>query len=197
MSNLYLLESYVPQEGTILDLGCGHGLLSNLLAISSQKRQVLGIDIDAKKISAAQRTIANRSNIKFEIGDAALCCGSYDAITIADMMYLIPPQTQRVILTNIANALKPNGVLVWKTHSHQPRWKYAITYAQEWLMTKFGPTQGSGIFFMDAEESIQAIRTAGLYPVVVSMPSSLYSNILFLGFKTGVRSQESGDGSQE
>lgn len=186
LSNLYQLEHYVPKEGIILDIGCGHGVLSNLLAITSPQRQVLGIDIDAKKIAVAQRTIGNRRNIQFEVGDATfLPSRSYHAVTIADVMYLIPPDTQRAILTSIASALEPNGVLVWKTHSHQPHWKYAITYAQEWLMTKLGPTQGAGIFFMDTQESIQSLRNAGLDPIVVPMPSPRpYSDILFVGSKS-------------
>lgn len=164
--------------------------MSNLLAITSPQRQVLGIDIDAKKIAAAQRTIGNRRNIQFEVGDAACFPSScFHAVTIADVMYLIPPDTQRAILTSIASALEPNGVLIWKTQSHYPRWKFAITYAQELLMTKLGPTQGAGIFFMDCEESIQAIRTAGLDPVVVPMPSLRpYSDILFIGCKSSHRS---------
>lgn len=186
LSNLYQLEHYVPKEGTILDIGCGHGVLSNLLAVTSPQRQVLGIDIDAKKIALAQRTVGNRRNIQFQVGDAAfLPSRSFHAVTIADVMYLIPPDTQRAILTSIACALEPNGVLVWKTHSHQPYWKYAITYAQEWLMTKFGPTQGAGIFFMDTEESLQSLRNAGLNPIVVLMPSPRpYSDILFIGCKS-------------
>ncbi|NMG11229.1 class I SAM-dependent methyltransferase [Brasilonema sp. UFV-L1] len=186
LSNLYQLERYVPREGKILDIGCGHGVLSNLLAITSPQRQILGIDIDAKKIAAAQRTIGKRSNIQFEVGDAAfLPDSSFHAVTIADVMYLIPPDTQRAILTSIACVLEPNGVLVWKTQTHQPWWKYAITYTQEWLMTKLGPTKGAGLFFMDNEESIQAIRTAGLHPVVVPLPSRRpYSDILFLGCKS-------------
>lgn len=185
LSNLYQLEHYVPKQGIILDIGCGHGVLSNLLAIASPERQVLGIDIDAKKIALAQRTIGNRRNIQFEVGDAAfLPSRSYHAVTIADVMYLIPPDTQRTILASIASALEPKGILIWKTHSHQPRWKYGVTYAQEWLMTKLGPTQGDGIFFMDTQESLQAIRTAGLNPTVVPMPSRRpYSDILFVGSK--------------
>ncbi len=66
----------------------------------------------------------------------------------------------------------------------QPRWKYAVTYGQEWLMTHLGPTHGSGLFFMDREESLQAIRDAGLRPAVVPMPSLRpYTDILFLGYK--------------
>jgi 2-polyprenyl-6-hydroxyphenyl methylase/3-demethylubiquinone-9 3-methyltransferase len=185
LSDLYQLENYVPKEGKILDIGCGHGLLSNLLAINSPQREVLGIDIDAKKIDLARQTIGKRGNIQFEVGDAnCLPAGSFHAVTIADVMYLIPPNTQRAILTNIASALKPNGVLVWKSQSHHPQWKYAITYTQELLMTKLGLTQGAGIFFMDLEESLQAIRNAGLDPVIIPILSHRpYSDILFLGHK--------------
>ncbi len=186
LSNLYLLERYVPSEGRILDIGCGHGLLSNLLALTSPKRQVLGIDINLKKIAAAQRTIGERVNIRFRAGDAAsLVTSSYQAVTIADVMYLIPPETQQAILFSIADVLEPDGVLVWKSQSRQPWWKYAVTYAQEWLMIRLGLTQGAGLFFMDCEESIQAICAAGLRPAAVPMPSCRpYSDILFLGYKS-------------
>lgn len=186
LSNLNLLELYVPSDGIILDIGCGHGLLSNLLALTSPQRQVIGIDIDPQKITAARCTVGKRTNIDFKVGEAiqVTSSSSYHAITIADVMYLMPPHTQQAILLGIAAALKPNGVMVWKSQIRQPRWKYAITYAQEWVMTKLCFTQGKGLFFMDCEQSLQAIIAAGLHPIVVPMPSIRpYSDILFLGYK--------------
>jgi 2-polyprenyl-3-methyl-5-hydroxy-6-metoxy-1,4-benzoquinol methylase len=186
LSDLGRMERYVPAEGAVLDIGCGHGLVSNILALTGPERRVLGIDLDPRKISAAQQTIGQRTNIRFELGDATrLPAGRYRAVTIADVMYLIPEATQRAILVSIAEALVPGGVLVWKSQIRQPRWKYAITYGQEWLMTKLGPTHGAGLFFMDREESLDAIRAAGLRPAAVAMPSMRpYTDILFLGYKS-------------
>ena len=185
LSDLGALERYVPTEGRVLDVGSGHGLVSNLLALTSPRRTVLGIDLDPKKVAAARGTVGDRPNIRFEVGDAAhLPAGEYEAVTIADVMYLIPPPTQHAIVASIARTLTPGGVFVWKSQIRQPRWKYAVTYSQEWLMTHLGPTHGSGLFFMDREESLQAIRDAGLQPAVVPMPSLRpYTDILFLGYK--------------
>lgn len=186
LSDLDALERYVPAIGPVLDIGCGHGLVSNILALTGAQRQVLGIDIDADKIAVASQTIGARQNIQFMVGDATdLPAGDYHAVTITDVMYLIPPETQRSILVSIAGALRPGGVLVWKSQIRQPRWKYAITYGQEWLMTRLGPTEGAGLFFMDREESLAGIRDAGLRPAVVPMPSFRpYTDVLFLGYKT-------------
>lgn len=185
LSDLGALERYVPMRGHILDVGCGHGLVGNLLALTSPDRQVLGIDLDPRKVAAAQSTIRDRPNVRFEVGDAAqLPPGRYEAVTIADVMYLIPPPAQRAIVASIAEALAPGGVLVWKSQIRRPRWKYAVTYGQEWLMTHLGPTHGSGLFFMDREESLQAIRDAGLRPAVVPLPSLRpYTDSLFLGYQ--------------
>jgi 2-polyprenyl-3-methyl-5-hydroxy-6-metoxy-1,4-benzoquinol methylase len=185
LSDLDRLERYVPAEGPVLDIGCGHGLVSNLLALTGPKRQVLGIDPDPRKVAAARQTVGDRPNIRFEIGDAVrLPAGPYRAVTIADVMYLIPEATQRAIIASIAGALEPGGVLVWKSQIRQPRWKYAITYGQEWLMTRLGPTHGAALCFLDREESLAALRDAGLRPAAVPMPSRRpYTDILFLGYK--------------
>lgn len=185
LSDLDRLERYVPATGPVLDIGCGHGLVSNLLALTGPERRVLGIDLDAKKIAAARRTVGDRPNVSFEVGDAAhLPAGSYRAVTIADVMYLIPEARQRAIIASIAGALEPGGVLVWKSQIRQPRWKYRITHGQEWAMTRLGPTTGAGLFFMDREESLAAIRAAGLRPAIIPLTSPRpYTDILFLGYK--------------
>jgi len=35
------LFPHVPKEGFIIDLGCGYGMFSNLLALMSEKRKIL------------------------------------------------------------------------------------------------------------------------------------------------------------
>ncbi|MDP9371800.1 MAG: class I SAM-dependent methyltransferase, partial [Chloroflexota bacterium] len=123
LSDLRVLERHAPDTGPILDLGCGHGLVTNLLALGGPARDVRGIDIDADKIAAARRTVGG---------------GPYAAITVADVFYLIPPEGQHRLLASCARLLAPDGVLLWKSQVRRPRWKYAITRGQEWLMTHLG-----------------------------------------------------------
>jgi len=55
---LQRIADHVPPHGRVLDVGCGHGLFGNLLALESARRQVVGVDPMASKIAVAQRVAA-------------------------------------------------------------------------------------------------------------------------------------------
>jgi 2-polyprenyl-3-methyl-5-hydroxy-6-metoxy-1,4-benzoquinol methylase len=185
LSDLAALERHAPRAGAILDLGCGHGLVANLLALGSAARDVTGIDIDGAKVAAASRTVGSRGNVRFAVADATTYAGGpYAAITVADVFYLIPPEGQRALLVSCARMLAPDGVLIWKSQVRHPRWKYAVTRGQEWLMTNLGPTQGHGLYFLDTDESLAALRAAGLEAVALPLRSwRPYTDMLFLAHK--------------
>lgn len=187
LSDLIVVERQAPRAGAILDIGCGHGLLTNLLALGSPSRDVLGIDIDAAKIEAARRSIRGRANVRFAAAAADQAPGGpYDAITIADVAYLLPFVEQRALVAQCHRLLQPGGVLLWKSQARRPRWKFAITFAQEWLMTHIGPTTGSGLFFLDTPASLAALHDAGFHATVQPMLSwRPYTDVLFIGRKPG------------
>lgn len=189
LSDLAVIERHAPPAGALLDLGCGHGLVTNLLALGSPAREVRGIDIDAGKVAAARRTIGGRPNVYFDVADAtAFGGGPYAAITVADVFYLIPPDDQRRLLRSCARMLAPDGVLLWKSQVRRPRWKYALTRGQEWLMTRLGPTHGRGLHFLDTDESLDALREAGLRAVALPLRSwRPYTDVLFIGHKPSWR----------
>ncbi len=54
---------------TLLDLGCGDGKVSNLLATKVPKGKVLGLDISKNMIDLA-RTLYKRDNLEFHVDDA-------------------------------------------------------------------------------------------------------------------------------
>src|SRR5438132_13301334 len=57
LSDLAVVERYVPKKGFIVDLGCGHGLFACVLREGSPTRRVLGIDLDPRKIEVARAAI--------------------------------------------------------------------------------------------------------------------------------------------
>jgi len=120
----------LPDEGTVLDVGCGHGLLA--LAAARPLRPVVGVDVDPDRIAAARR--AADGNARFEVlGE--LPDGPFAAITVVDVLYLLPPERQRALLHTLADRLEPSGRLVVKEMGVRPRWKVSLTRAQEWLAT--------------------------------------------------------------
>src|SRR5439155_1696288 len=54
LSDLAFVERFVPRQGFIVDLGCGHGLFACLLREAAESRRVLGIDLDDRKIEVAR-----------------------------------------------------------------------------------------------------------------------------------------------
>jgi len=190
LSDLEFIESYVPVRGTIIDLGCGHGLFANLMALSSPERRVIGVDLSPKKIEQARRTIGNRGNIDFICADITgadfvsagipVC----DAITLIDVLYLFPRDLQKQMLGICRRQLAERGQLIWKSQERRPRWKFAWTYLQEQIATAVGLTSGrrDGLTFMGREESLDALAEAGFSVRVVEMGRHRpYPDIIFLG----------------
>lgn len=185
LSDLVAIERHAPPRGPILELGCGHGLLSNLLALGSAEREVWGIDIDGAKIETARRTIGNRTNPRFDVRDATtLRDGAYAGIVVADVFYLLPPESQRRLIATCYRLLQPDGLFLWKTQVRRPRAKFALTYGQEWLMTRLGPTQGQGLYFLGTTESRDMLRHAGFTAVTLAPRAwRPYTDLLFIAHK--------------
>lgn len=186
LSDLAFVDRYVPRHGFIVDLGCGHGLFANLLAESSAGRRVLGIDIDERKIAVARSTVDDRGSIRFEIGDIVheplpRC----DAMTIIDVLYLLPPGDQEAVLRKAAGALSENAPLVVKAQERATSPRYALTYAQELVATSVGLTRGRrGRFhFLRRDEAVAMFERAGFLVDVIEMPGRPYTDVVYLARK--------------
>lgn len=155
----------VPASGRILEVGCGHGLLSLLLAVTSAARDVHGIDVDEDKLDAA-RAAAVRADVtaSFEaVHGGELPDGPWDGIAIVDVLYLLDADAQRALLVSCAERLAPGGSLVVKEMAPVPRWKAAWNHAQEVAAVKLlGITEGSQLTFLTPAELAAAMTGAGL-----------------------------------
>ncbi|MHB9111736.1 MAG: class I SAM-dependent methyltransferase [Thermoleophilia bacterium] len=185
LSDLEFIERHVSERGTIVDLGCGHGLFANLMTLRSTQRMVTGIDLDPDKIAVASETIGSRENIDFICADVfETNIPECDAITIVDVLYLLPQSEQLRILQECRRKLRKGGLLVWKAQERRPRWKFAWTWFQEMLVTSTGVTRGrrGNLSFLSREDAIGALEQAGFKSRIVEMGSRRpYSDILYLG----------------
>lgn len=183
LSDLAFVERYVPRHGFVVDLGCGHGLFANLLVEASSQRRVLGIDLDPRKVEVARGTIGGREALRFALGDVvALPPPRCDAITIVDVLYLLPPDSQERMLRNAAAALAENGPLVVKAQERTLSPRYALTYGQELVTVSLGLTRGGGrrLHFPSREEALAMFERAGFLVDVVEMPRRPYTDVVYL-----------------
>jgi len=190
LSDLAVVEQYVPKKGFIVDLGCGHGLFACVLREASPTRRVLGIDLDGRKIDIARHAIRDTQWLRFEVGDIVTEAPPHcDAVTLVDVLYLLPFEQQEQVLRNAASALGEGGPLVVKAQERRLDPRYALTYGQELITVSLGFTRGGRerFYFASREEALAMFERAGFVVDVVEMPRRPYTDVLYLARKAPVK----------
>jgi len=146
---LLAVASRMP-GGTVADIGCGHGLLSALLAVADPRRTVRGVDPDPRKVAWARQALAGLSNVQLSEGTveqtlAAEAPGAFDAAVVCDVLYLLPEAKWAAFLRTVHGLLKPGGRFLLKEAEGDGSWKHRKALAQEWVMVSLlGRTKASG-----------------------------------------------------
>lgn len=110
---LDLLEEVLPRRGLLLDLGCGDGILANLVAATHPGLKVQGIDLDAPKVDLANRNAPQ--NASYEAGDILTCPPRRAVAAIFnDVLHHHPFDRQLELLKRAADFLEEDGVLILK-----------------------------------------------------------------------------------
>lgn len=184
------IARYVPASGLIVDVGCGHGLFAQLLCRLAPERQVIGFDLDRHKIAIAAQLTAppgGLRNLEFRVEDAAQAqLPPAQAVTILDVLYLVPYAAQEKLLADCVAKLAPGGVLVLKEIAERPRWKYWANFVEESLMVRvLGLTAGHGGFYFRTRAQWQALLGGlGLQVETIALDRGYYhAHILFVGRK--------------
>jgi SAM-dependent methyltransferase len=104
-----------------LDLGCGLGLLTQMMAPKCD--HVLGIDISEAAVALARTRAGEIGNMEFEQGDVLTLPpsmdGRFDLVMIADTLYYLDPlddATLKGLAARMADLLAPGGICVLANH---------------------------------------------------------------------------------
>src|SRR5262249_13427966 len=152
---------------TLLDVGCGHGVLLALLAVGHPERQVVGIDPDERKIEWARRSVGRCPNVALRARTtetlAADRPGSFDTVLVADVLYLLEPAAWTPFLLAAHALLKPKGRLVLKEAEDDGSWRVTKALLQERVMVHlFRRTHSSGsVGFQPRRVLVDALEAAG------------------------------------
>lgn len=120
---LSVMDLLLPDEGRILDIGCGFGLFAAYFGQTQPARRIVGVDPDARRIAMAQRVSSSLGlENEFIAGDArdVSLGGGFAGAYVLDVMHHIPRADQLPMLERLRDVLAPRGVLVVKDITTEP-----------------------------------------------------------------------------
>ena len=126
--------SAMPAGASLLDIGAGHGLFA-ALAHARGARRVVAVEPDLRKV----RPMAGIESV---IGFDDVVTGTFDAISIIDVLYKIPIDDWDALLTRCRERLTPGGMLIVKEQDPTARLKNIWNAMQERLATALHLTLG-------------------------------------------------------
>lgn len=130
------LETLVPKKGFIIDLGCSHGLLANFLGLTSNEREILGVEMNENRLKFANIGI---KNTKFRAGDITkINIPQADCIIFTHVLHhLFTYEEQERLLKFCYEKLKPGGKLIICEVNRYPKWKYLISLIADKVLYPF------------------------------------------------------------
>jgi 2-polyprenyl-3-methyl-5-hydroxy-6-metoxy-1,4-benzoquinol methylase len=150
-----MIAGRLPGSGSCLDIGCGFGHFAWYLFESGCPLRCTGIDVDPHKITVARSTRAGLCGVPgktppdFLLGTPGSLGlhGQYDAITIIDVLYLLPWPMQAGLLewcfTHLSKTA--DAVCVVKNPDTNAGVRLFRPYLQEWIMVRLlRKTRSSG-----------------------------------------------------
>lgn len=163
------LLPHLPTSGTVLDIGCGFGLLGQFLAETRPQLHYAGADVDGRKIAVARRSFESRSSKASASRGPLLFSGDvrtwtdrpafFSAVLLLDVLYVVPEPLQKALLDFASRVLAPGpeAALVLKILPPlrgKARWR---TFVQESIMIHLlRKTRSSGALFSSQDPGLYA-----------------------------------------
>lgn len=149
---------HLPPQGSLLEVGCGHGLLTNWIQQHYPLCRILGTDVNPQRIAAARQTLLGRKNIQFHIADGLESTKeTYDCILFFDLLHHLEASQHLSSLRKARARLNPGGKIIVKEMFKER----SLSHFLGWLHDKI-VTQGEKTCYRRAEEWISLAGQAGL-----------------------------------
>lgn len=183
-----MVEVLLANRGTILDLGCGRGLLFAWLAAATTRPfepgvRMHGLELCADAVGIARRALEDVAQIdQGDIRSARFPRAS--VIVIADVLFYLDRQNQDRVLDKAAHALEPGGLLVIREADAAGGWRFSVT---KWAERVVGAGRGrlwQPLSYRSRDDWLTTLE--GLALEVTLRPLSAgtpFSNVLYVARK--------------
>lgn len=160
------INTRVPLAGkTIVDIGCGGGILSESMA--RKGANVTGIDLSEKALKIADlHSLESGVQVRYELISAEQLAArepaSYDVVTCMEMLEHVPDPA--AVVQACANLVKPGGHVFFSTINRNPKSYLFAVIGAEYILRMLPKGTHDYAKFITPAELAQFIRNAGLAP---------------------------------
>jgi len=139
------IGQYLPDEGTVIDVGCGIGLFSLYYALGAPKLTIRGIDLNPNRVAMA--TAASKrlgiENVSYSKASAVGFApeGTVQGAYILDVLHHIPEDAVEPLVSALFSSLVPGGRLLIKDVDTQPAYKRVFTHLLDIMMDPRAPVR--------------------------------------------------------
>ncbi len=111
------VAEWLDAGGSLLEVGCGTGLLQLQLAKAFPRASLTGVDIDPTGLAAAREAVQRAGlddRVRILEGDVAIAVpeASFDVVVMVEVLHEIAPQIRPSVVQACARALLPGGWIV-------------------------------------------------------------------------------------
>lgn len=179
-----VLDLLLPDEGRILDIGCGFGLFAAYFAQTQERRCITGVDLDSRRTTMATKVFSKLGleGHRFFSADAHSpeLQGPFDGAYVLDVMHHVPKEGQLALLQRIHDLLKPGGVFLMKDITTEPWFGLKFTEVLDRVMVGMEEP----LCYRHHTEWGEMLRSVGFKVRVVRVPDVLpYPHVVFAATK--------------
>ena len=179
--NYNLINDIIPRQGIITDIGCGYGFMSVMLALTSDKRMISGIDYDEDKIITAQNCTEDLENLRFVLEDiSAKQLPASDVFLLMDVLHYMSEDKQADLLKKCFGSLNENGLIVVRDADADLRTRTTGTKITEFFSTQLGFNKTKEKLSFVSGQMIRSLATENGFNVRVVDNTKLTSNLIYI-----------------
>ena len=125
-------EAIHASQESLLDVGCGLGLLGFYLRERGFENPIVGLDRDFRKIRTAQRIASAYPRIELRAQDLRGALIEFRGnIALLDVLHYLSPSDQTELLVALAEKVAPGAVLIIRDCPRDGGWRYFATFVAE------------------------------------------------------------------
>jgi uncharacterized protein (DUF2062 family) len=131
-----VLGEWLRRGGSLLDIGCGQGLMLALLAETGRFERLVGIEMRPHRARLARAALGTDAEI-IEADARSASLDRFRVVLLFDVLHLMSEADQDALVSTAAEALEPGGVILVREVDAAGGWRFRAVRAGNRLTALF------------------------------------------------------------